>query len=132
LLRARALVGSATLDSTAVPIPGVELGLDGRVLTVALAASADGARSVTDPAFRILGEPAGAILRGGDRAAGCGWAVARGQRAVVAVQVAASLVLLAAAMIFSSFQRVVSLHDHVDPQDDSRTRASTCLRRAVP
>lgn len=113
VLLARALVSSATLVSTVVPIPDPDLTLDGRVLAAALTAL--GVSLI--PALQILRVPAGAVLREGGRAVGRTSAGARGQRAVVAVQVAASLVLLAAAaVVFNSFQRVLSVHDDIDPR----------------
>jgi predicted permease len=113
---AQALVRSATLVHTVVPLSGVDLSMEPRVLAVALAASALTAMLVSlMPALQIFRVPAGAVLKDG------GGAVRRrsagGQRALVAAQVGASLVLLsAAAIIFSAFQRVLAAHEGFDPR----------------
>lgn len=115
ILVAALLVESATLVNTVVRMEGMDLEMDSRVLAVALAASTLTAVLVSlMPALQIWRVPAGAVLKEG------GGAVRRrsaGQRALVAAQVGASLVLLAAAaMVFSSFQRTLAAHDGFDPR----------------
>ena len=116
VLLARVLVRSATLVGTVVPIPGFELTVNGPVLAVALVVAGLTALGVSVvPALRVLHVPATAVLRGADRTVGRTSSGARGHRLVVAGQAGASFVLLAAAaMIFSSFQHVISRHDLVD------------------
>ena len=111
----RLLVRSATLVRTVVDLDGMDLGLDLRVLLIALAASTVTAVLVAlVPALQILRLPPSAVLKEG------GGVVRRrsgAQRALVIAQVGASLVLLAAsAIVFSAFQRVLHEHDGVDPR----------------
>jgi predicted permease len=115
ILLAALLVKSATLVNTVVRMEGMDLAMDSRVLAVAVAASTLTAVLVSlFPALQIWRVPAGAVLKDG------GGAVRRrsaGQRALVAAQVGASLVLLAAAaMVFSSFNRTLAAHDGFDPR----------------
>jgi predicted permease len=116
IIIAQLLVRSATLVQTVVPMSGIDLSMDPRVLIVALAASALTAILVSlMPALQVFRVPAGAVLKEG------GGAVRRrsagGQRVLVAAQVGASLILLsAAAIIFSAFQRVLAAHDGFDPR----------------
>jgi predicted permease len=112
---ARLLVRSATLVRTVVSMSDLDLGMDMRVLAVALAAATLTAILVSlMPALQIFRLSPGAVLKDG------GGAVRRrtgGQRALVAAQVAASLVLLtAAAIVFSAFQRVLAAHDGFNPR----------------
>jgi predicted permease len=114
VLAARLLVGSASLVHTVVPIEGVDLGMDIRVLAIAVAASAITAVIVAlVPALQVIRMPTGAVLKD------TGGVMRRsaGQRALVATQVGASLVLLAAAtIVFSSFQRTLNIRDGLDPR----------------
>jgi predicted permease len=115
MLLAGLLVRSATLVNTVVSMQDMDLDMDPRVLAVAVAASTLTAVLVSlMPALQIWRVPAGAVLKDG------GGAVRRrsaAQRALVAAQVGASLVLLAAAaMVFSSFNRALAAHDGVDPR----------------
>ncbi|HTK51836.1 MAG TPA: ADOP family duplicated permease [Gemmatimonadaceae bacterium] len=114
MLLARALVKSATLVQTVVSMSDLDLRIDPRVLTVAVVASTVTMLLISIlPALHVMRLPPGAVLKEGGH-------VIRGrslgQRALVAVQVAASLVLLAAAAtIFATFQRVVAGHRSFDP-----------------
>jgi predicted permease len=125
VLLAGLLVESATLVNTVVSMQGLNLQMDRRVLAVALAASTLTAVLVSlMPAVRTWRVPAGAVLKDG------GGAVRRrsaGQRTLVAAQVGASLVLLAAAaMVFTSFNRALAVHDGFDPRGltDARLEAN--------
>jgi predicted permease len=115
VLLARALVKSATLVQTVVSMSDLDLSVDPRVLSVAVAASTLTTLLIALlPALHVMRLPPGAVLKEGGR-------VIRGrsigQRALVAGQVAASLVLLAAAAtIFATFQRVVAAHQSFDPR----------------
>jgi predicted permease len=111
---ARLLVRSATLVRTVVDMSDLDLGMDLRVLAVALAASTLTAILVSLlPAMQILRLAPGAILKDG---VGAVRRRSAGQRALVVGQVGASLVLLSAAgIVFSAFQRVLAAHDEVDP-----------------
>lgn len=112
---ARLLVRSATLVRTVVSMSGLELGMDLRVLAVALAASTLTAILVSlMPAMQIFRLAPGAVLKDGG-----GGALRRrsGQRVLVAAQVGASVVLLSsAAIVFSAFQRVLDVHDGLEPR----------------
>ena len=115
MLMARTLVRSATLVQTVVSMSDLDLSIDPRVLSVAVAASTLTTLLISLlPALHVMRLPPGAVLKEGGR-------VVRGrslgQRALVAGQVAASLVLLAAAAtIFATFQRVVAGHQSFDPR----------------
>jgi len=115
MLLARALVKSATLVQTVVSMSDLDLRVDLRVLVVAVAASTLTTLLISLlPALNVMRLPPGAVLKEGAR-------VVRGrslgQRALVAAQVAASLVLLAAAAtIFATFHRVVAGHRSFDPK----------------
>jgi predicted permease len=113
---AQALVRSDALVRTVVSWSELDLGIDGRVLAVALVASALTAILVSIvPALQVLRLRAGAVLKEGGSAVGP--RLTRGRRALVAAQVGASLVLLSgAAMIFSAFHRVLAAEDAVDPR----------------
>lgn len=116
VLIARALVRSTALVETVVPFSHLDLRLDTRVMSVAVAASALTAILVSlVPAFQVSRLSPGAVLKDG-----VGGAVRRrsvGQRLLVTVQVAASVVLLAgAAITFSAFQRLLAAHSAVDPR----------------
>jgi predicted permease len=111
---ARALVRSATLVRSVVPMRGLDVSADPRVLGAALAVSALTAVLVSLlPAIQLFRVPPGAVLKDGG-----GGALRRrsGQRALVAAQMGASLVLLAAAaIVHGAFQRVLATHDELDP-----------------
>jgi predicted permease len=114
VLAARLLVGSASLVHTVVPLEGVDLGMDARVLAITVAASAVTAVIVAlVPALQVIRVPTGAVLKD------TGGVMRRsaGQRVLVAAQVGASLVLLAAStIVFSSFQRTLHVRDGLDPR----------------
>ena len=113
---AQLLVSSATLVNTVAPMPGVDVSMDARVLAVAIASSACTAMLVSLlPALQIFHLQPGSVLKdGGSAVRGHS---AGGQRALVAAQVAASLVLLSgAAIIFSSLQRVLDAQFGLDPR----------------
>jgi predicted permease len=115
MLLAHWLVSSAALVHSVVSIPGMDVGMDVRVLVAALGATVLTSLLVSlVPALQIVRVPPGAVLKEG------GGAVRRrsagGQRTLVAAQVGTSLVLLsAAAIVFSAFHRVLTAHDAVDP-----------------
>jgi predicted permease len=115
VLLARTLVKSATLVQTVVSMSDLDLSIDPRVLTVAVGASTLTTLLISLlPALRVMRLPPGAVLKEGGRVIRGG---SFGQRALVAAQVAASLVLLAAAAtIFATFQRVVAEHQSFDPR----------------
>jgi putative ABC transport system permease protein len=114
MLLARTLVKSATLVQTVVSMSDLDLSVDPRVMSVAVAASTLTTLLISLlPALHVMRLSPGAVLKEGGR-------VVRGrslgQRALVAGQVAASLVLLAgAATIFATFQRVMAGHRSFDP-----------------
>lgn len=112
---AQALVHSAVIVRAVVSVPGLDLRADARVLGIALIASALTTVIVSLlPALQLFQVSPAAVLKDGGGAVRRG--SARGQRALVAAQVAASLVLLsAAAIVFSTFQRILAAHDDVDP-----------------
>ena len=115
MLLARTLVKSGTLVQTVVSMSDLDLSVDPRVMSVAVAASTLTTLLISLlPALHVMRLPPGAVLKEGGR-------VVRGrsigQRALVAGQVAALLVLLAAAAtIFATFQRVVAGHQSLDPR----------------
>lgn len=121
-------MSSATLVGTVVPMPDVDLTMDPRVLTVALAASTLTAILVSLlPAIQLFQVAPGAVLKDGG-GAGRGRS---GQRVLVATQVAASVVLLAAAVVvFSAFQRVLTAHDGSDPR--GLTDVGISIRQSMP
>jgi len=112
---ARLLVHSAALVGSVTPVPDPDLTMDLRVLAVALAASVLTAVLVSVvPAMQVSRLHAGAVLKDG------GGAVRRrsagGQRALVAAQVGASLVLLtAAAIVFGALRRTLAAHETFEP-----------------
>ena len=114
ILLAQLFVRSAALVHTVVPMQHLELGLDGRVLAVALTASALTALLVSlMPALQLFAVPPGAVLKDGGAGAG---RRRTGQRVLVAAQVGASVVLLAgAAIVYTAFQRVLTAHDSSAP-----------------
>lgn len=114
VLAARLLVGSASLVHTVVPLEGVELGMDARVLAIAVAASTVTAVIVAlVPALQVIRVPTGAVLKD----SGGVMRRSAGQRVLVAAQVGASLVLLSAStIVFSSFQRTLHIRDGLDPR----------------
>jgi len=115
MLLARALVTSVTLVQTVVRMSDLDLRIDPRVLAVTVVASTLTTLLISLlPALHVMRLPPAAVLKEGGR-------VIRGrslgQRALVAAQVAASLVLLAAAAtIFATFRRVVAGHESFDPK----------------
>lgn len=113
---ANVLVSSAALVNTVAPMPGVDVSMDTRVLAVALAASACTAILVSlVPALQIFHVQPNGVLKDGGRAVR--GQSAGGQRALVVAQVSASLVLLsAAAIIFSTFRRVLDARRGMDPR----------------
>jgi putative ABC transport system permease protein len=115
VLLAMLLVRSATLVQTVVSMGDLDLAIDGRVLGVALAGSTLTALLVSIlPALQILRLSPGAVLKG---SGGAIRRTMRGQRALVAVQVGASLVMLsAAAVIYGAFQRVLAAHEGLGPR----------------
>ena len=115
ILLARTLVRSATIVQTVVSMSDMDLRMDLRVLAVAVVASTLTTILISLlPALHVFRLPPGAVLKDGGRT------VRRrsiGQRALVAAQVAASLVLLSsAATILATFQRVLAGHESVDPR----------------
>jgi predicted permease len=112
---AQLLVRSSTLVESVVSFSQMDLRIDLRVLGVAVAACTLTAIVISlVPAVHIARLAPGAVLKDG------GGAIrrrARTQRALVATQVAASLVLLsAAATMFGTFQRVLAAHAGFDPR----------------
>lgn len=129
---AQLLVRSATLMSTVVTVPNADLTLDPRVLTIALLTSTLAAILVSLlPAMQVLRLAPGAVLKDG------GGAVRRsmgGQQVLVAGQIAATLVLLsAAAIIASAFQRVLAAHDNLEPGalTDTRLDADAAIKNTA-
>ena len=109
------LVRSTSLVEAVISMDGMDLGIDLRVLAVAIVASTLTAALISvAPAVHAARLPPGAVLKDGARA---GRRRAHGQRLLVGAQVAASLVLLsAAATIFATFTRVLDAHGATDPQ----------------
>jgi putative ABC transport system permease protein len=111
---ARLLVQSATLVPTVVSTDVMDLTMNGRVLTLAVAASALTAILVSlVPALQIGSVSASTVMKDG------GGAVRRrgGQRALVSMQIGASFVLLyGTLLIHSAFQRVLAFHEATDPR----------------
>lgn len=108
---ARILVGAQSIVGTVAHMPtrvGLDVALDRHVLGAALAASAITALIVSiAPVLHVIHVQPGAVLK--DGAAGAVRRRSVGQRALVATQIAASLVLLAsAAIVFSTFRRVLA------------------------
>lgn len=108
---AQLLVRTQAIAGTIAGMPervGLDVSLDGRVLAVALGVSALTALVVSvAPALHVIHLPPGAVLK--DGAAGALRRHSVGQRALVAAQIAASLVLLAsAAMVDDGFRRVLA------------------------
>lgn len=123
---AHLLVRSATLMRTVVTVPDADLTIDPRVLGIALLTSTLAAVLVTLlPAMQVLRVAPSAVLKEG------GGAIRRsmgGQRALVAAQIAATLVLLSAtAVIASAFQRVLAAHDNLGPAELTDMRLDTDL-----
>jgi predicted permease len=115
ILLARALVASSAITNTIMAIRGAEFHLDGRVLALALGATALTALMVSIvPALQVMRVPVGAVLK--DGAAGA-TRRSRGQRILVGAQVAASLLLLAsAALVAGAMRRALA----TDPGFDTR------------
>ncbi|HVX38243.1 MAG TPA: ADOP family duplicated permease [Gemmatimonadaceae bacterium] len=115
------LVHSATIVSTVVGMSDLDTRLDWRVLTVSLAVTALTALLVSvAPALEIRGMAAGAVLKDG------GGAVrrrSRGQRGLVVMQVAASLMLVAsAALVFNAARRILTIDPGFDPRGVTSAR----------
>lgn len=114
ILLARLLVQSASIVQSVVPLDDPDLTVDPRVLWLAVGASVLTALLVSlVPALQVSRVPIGAVLKDGGRGV-----VGRrtGQRVLVGAQVAASLVLLtSAAIVFSTFRRVVDGHRDIAP-----------------
>ncbi|HKO17034.1 MAG TPA: ADOP family duplicated permease [Gemmatimonadaceae bacterium] len=126
---AQLLVRSPAIMRTIAGMPtrvGLDVTLDRRVLAVALGVSAFTALVVSiAPVLHVMRVTPGAVLK--DGAAGAVRRRSFGQRALVAAQIAASLVLLtSAAIVFSTFRRVLA----IDPGFDARglTAAGASLR----
>ena len=108
------LVCSAALVQTVIVMDDIDLTLDLRVLGVAVVSSTLTAALISvPPAAHAVRLPPGAVLRDG---AGAGRRRSPVQRALVSLQVGASLVLLvAAATLYATFNRVMAGHASVEP-----------------
>jgi predicted permease len=116
VLIAQALVHSASIVSTVVDMDDLDLRTNWRVLAGALAIAFFTAVLVSVlPAFQVSRTQLGILIKdGGGGAVG---RRSRGQRVLVVVQVAASLVLLAwAGIIYSAFQRVLKTDPGFEPR----------------
>lgn len=116
---AQALVRSHAIADTVAGMParvGLDVSVDQRVLAVTVAASVLTAIVVSIlPVLHVLRLSPGAVLK--DGATGAVRRRSRGQRSLVAVQIAASLVLLAsAAVVFNAFRRVLNTDFGFDPR----------------
>lgn len=113
LVRAQSVVGTIAGMPTRV---GLDVSLDWRVLLVALGVSAFTAVVVSiAPALHVMHVAPGAVLK--DGTAGASRRRSFGQRALVAAQIAASLVMLAsAAVVYHTMRRALS----TDPGFDAR------------
>jgi putative ABC transport system permease protein len=112
------LVRAQTIVQTIAGMPprvGVDVTLDRRVLLVALGVSVLTALTVSiAPVLQVMRVTPSTVLR--DGAAGAGPRRRLVQRGLVVAQVAASLVLLAsAAIVFSTFRRVLTTDPGFDP-----------------
>jgi predicted permease len=105
---AQILVRGSTMVSTIVSMSGLDLSLDGRVLTVsALVGILTMALVSIVPAIQLARVPVGAVLK--DGAAGSVRRRSAGQRALVVLQVAISLVLLlSAAVVVGAVRRALA------------------------
>jgi predicted permease len=116
ILLTRALVRSASLVQSIVPLDDPDLAIDPKVLALAIGASVFTALLVSAlPALQVSRVPVGAVLKDGGRGT-----VSRhsGQRLLVGAQVGASLVLLAsAAMVFGAFRSVLARHEDLTPRE---------------
>ena len=126
---ARLLVGSTALVQSVIDLDHLDLRIDWRVLGVALAASVMTAMLVAIlPAMQLAGLPPGAVLKDGGAGA---LRRRRGQRMLVAAQVGACVILLAAAsIVHSAFQRVLTAHDASDPR--TLTDIGLEIRESLP
>jgi len=109
---AQLLVRSHSIASTVAGMParvGLDVTLDRRVLILALGVCAFTALVVSvAPVLQVMHVSPGAVLK--DGAAGAVRRRSFGQRALVAAQVAAALVLLAsAAIVYNTFRRVLAV-----------------------
>lgn len=115
-LVAQALVRSASIANTVIGMSDLDVGINWRVLGASLAIACVTATLMSiAPALQVSRTRLGTLIRdGGGGAVGIR---SRGQRLLVVVQVAASLVLLSAAStIYGAVQRL----RHVDPGFDPR------------
>jgi predicted permease len=115
ILIAQALVRSASIVGTIGAVSPKDIHADARVLGVSIATTVLTAMLVSVfPGLQVSRTQVGLVMKDGT-----GGAVrrSRGQRTLVVVQVAASLVLLAsAAMIFSAFQRALTANLGFEPR----------------
>jgi putative ABC transport system permease protein len=128
---ARILVGAHSIVDTVAGMPtrvGLDVTLDRRVLGVAFAASVFTALVVSiAPVLHVMHVQPGSLLK--DGAAGAVRRRSLTQRALVAAQAALSLVLLAsAAIVFSTFHRMLATDLGFDPR--GLTTVSPDLREA--
>ena len=107
LALAWAIVHSAAVVRGVIDMKGMTLRLDVPVVALSISVSALTMLLVSvAPAVEVSRVPAGAVLKDG---AGAGRRRSRGQRALVVVQVAASLVLLlSAATVFGAVRRAIA------------------------
>lgn len=108
LLLARMLVGWSVVVQSIIGMPDADLKLDWRVMGVSAACAALTMVLVSIAPLRAtLAVPVGAVLKNGS--AGAGRRRSRGQRALVAAQVAASLaLLLSGTVVISSARRALN------------------------
>ncbi|HKV49906.1 MAG TPA: ADOP family duplicated permease [Gemmatimonadaceae bacterium] len=111
LVRSQGLIGDI---AGMPPRVGLDVRLDWRVLIVALAAAAFTAFVVSiTPVVHVMHVAPGAVLK--DGAAGAVRRRSLGQRALVSLQIAASLAILAsAAVVFSTFRRALATNPGFD------------------
>jgi len=116
LFIAQTLTRSASIVSTVVDMDDLDLRMDWRVLGTALATTGLTAILVSVvPAFQVSRTELGILIK--DGTGGAVGRRSRRQRALVVVQLAASLVLLASAgIIYSAFQRVLETDPGFEPR----------------
>ncbi len=110
---AQLIVRVASITLTIVDMDNPDVSLDWRVLAVALMAAAFTTLAVSlTPALQVARVPAAAVLKDGGRG---GRRRSMGQRSLVAIQVATSLVLLlSAATVAASIRRVLAADSGFD------------------